>query len=205
MKRAKSVTEILNTKFNILPFSGVWYDSFGTPEIKGSWIIWGESGNGKTRFALQLAKYLCQFGTVAYIPLEEGISLSLKKAVKETGMATCGRKFLVLEEDMSELRTRLHRRKSPKVIFIDSLQYSGLTYPAYKKLRAEFPNKLFVFISHADGKLPEGRVAKKVRYDAFVKIRVEGSKAFPVSRYGGGQTFIIWENGALEYWSKQQN
>ncbi len=205
LKRAKSVTEILNKKFDLLPFDGEWNDSVGCPELKGSWIIWGESGNGKTRFAMQLAKYLTRFCKVAYIPLEEGVSLSLKKALKETNMQACGNQFIVLEEDMEQLIIRLNKQKSPRVIFIDSLQYSGLNYTNYKKLRADFPNKLFIFISHAEGKLPEGRVGKKVRYDAFVKIRVEGYRAFPVSRYGGGKPYTIWEKGAEEYWSRLDN
>jgi len=203
--RAKSVEDVLRQKMNVLPFDGEYADAFGTPELFGSWIIWGESGNGKTRLALQLAKYFTRFAKVAYNSLEEGISLSFKRALKASNMQQCKRKFVIVSESIEDLTLRLYKRKSPDVIIIDSLQYSGLTYPSYKQLRETFPNKLFIFISHADGKLPEGRTAKKIRYDAFVKIRVEGYKAFPVSRYGGGQPFIIWEDGALKYWSEINN
>ena len=201
LERAKSVTEVLQTKYNLLPFTGKWEAMIGYPEIAGSWIIWGESGHGKTRFTLQLCKYLANFAKVAYNPLEEGISLSFKKALLESGMQSV-KNFLILnQEDIPAIKNRLSRRKSPDIVVIDSLQYSGLTYTAYKQLRAEFPKKLFIFISHAEGKLPEGRVAKKVRYDAFVKIRVEGYKAFPTSRYGGGEAFTIWDKGAEDYWT----
>jgi hypothetical protein len=55
-------------------------------------------------------------------------------------------------------------------------------------------------VSHAEGKEPKGNVAKSVRYDAFVKIWVEGYKAFPQSRFGGGNEFVIWPAGAQKYW-----
>jgi hypothetical protein len=40
-----------------------------------------------------------------------------------------------------------------------------------------------------------------IRYDADVKMRTEGFKAFVTSRYeGGGSDFIIYEQGAAAYW-----
>ncbi len=56
MKRAISISELLTTNFKVLPFEGDWKASIGNPELAGSWIIWGKSGNGKTRFTLQLCK-----------------------------------------------------------------------------------------------------------------------------------------------------
>jgi hypothetical protein len=78
-----------------------------------------------------------------------------------------------------------------------------MTYNDYKTLRSLFPQKLFILISHAEGKNPAGRVAKSIKYDAFVKIWVEGYRAFAVSRYGGGEPYTIWDEGADEYWIEQ--
>ena len=61
MGRAKSVSELLATKVETFPFKDEWYDAFGEPERKGVWLVWGNSGNGKTTFVVQLCKYLCQF------------------------------------------------------------------------------------------------------------------------------------------------
>ena len=99
MGRAASLEQVLRTRFKVLPFEGEWKESIGCPELTGSWIIWGNSGNGKTRFALQLCKYLCQFGRVAYDRLEEGVSVSLVKAIKETNMMDVRRKFVVLDKE----------------------------------------------------------------------------------------------------------
>jgi hypothetical protein len=184
-----------------LDFEGPWLASIGQPELTGSWIIWGNSVNGKTRFALQLAKYIARFRRVAFNSLEEGKSKSMRTAILDIGMADVQRHFLFLDkEPVRELVERLSRPKSPDVIFIDSLQYTGLNYAEYKLLRDRFRNKLFIFISHAEGREPKGNVAKSIRYDAFVKIYVEGYKAFPQSRYGGGDEFVIWPKGAQKYW-----
>ena len=188
----------MRTNLKGLEFEGEWLDAIGKPEVTGTWLIWGNSGNGKTRFALQLAKYLATFGKrVAYDSLEEGVSLSLRTAIAETSMQEVSRRFILLDkEPVSELIERLSMRRSPDVVFIDSIQYTGMNYTDYKKLRDKFRHKLFILISHAEGKLPEGRVAKNIRFDAFVKIWVEGYRAFPVSRYGGGEPYTIWEEGA---------
>ena len=152
---------------------------------------------------MQLCKYLTKFGRVAYNSLEEGASESVKQALIRFNMKEVSRRMILLDkEPIVELTERLKRRKSPDVIVIDSLQYSGMNYKQYKDLRDQFNNKLFIFISHADGKKPAGRVAASVKYDAFVKIRVEGHKAFSISRYGGGVPYTIWSEGADQYWSE---
>lgn len=192
----------MNMKFELMDFEGEWEAFIGAPERSGTWIVWGQSGNGKTRFLLQLIKYLTKFGRVAYNTLEEGARYSFQKAARETNLKEVKRRVIILNrEPVEELRVRLRKHKSPDIIVIDSFQYSGLTKAAYIALKEEFPNKLFIYNSHAEGKLPQGRPANFVRYDADVKIRVEGYKAFPVSRYGGGEPYTIWHQGAEEYWS----
>ena len=42
-RNAKGVREVLNMKFEILPFEGAWYDAFGIPERRGVWFIWGNA------------------------------------------------------------------------------------------------------------------------------------------------------------------
>lgn len=196
MGRAASVEQVLRTRFKVLPFEGEWKEAIGCPEMTGSWIIWGNSGNGKTRFALQLCKYLCQFGRVAYDSLEEGVSASLMKALQETSMMDVRRRFVVLDkEPIDQLMERLSKGKSPDVVCVDSLQYTGMSYEQYKALKERFPKKLFIWISHAEGAQPEGRVAKKVRFDSNVKVFVQAYRAEPVSRYGGGKPYIVWEEG----------
>lgn len=182
-------------------FSGQWKDAIGNPAKSGTWIVWGASGNGKSSFVMQLAKYLCNFGRVIYDSLEEGTSLSFQKSLKRHGMDETRNRLMVLDrEPMDALIERLDRRKSAPIVIIDSLQYSGLSYQSYCKMKERYPNKLLIFISHAEGIRPEGRPAKKVEYDADVKIFVSCFKAMCKSRFldHPGQPITIWKEGAAK-------
>lgn len=200
MKRALTLTDIRKYRAKTYMLGDGLGRALGEVELTGSWIIWGGSANGKTRFALQLAKAFSKHVKVAYDSLEEGISLSMQHAIEDVGFSDVRRNFVLLDgEGISELKERMKRQRSPKVVIIDSLQYTGMTYTDYKMLRDEFRQKLFVFVSHANGQNPKGAVANSVKYDAFVKIYVEGYRAYPQSRYGGGGDYVIWDKGAEQY------
>ena len=165
-------------KKETLKLTGAWADAFGEPERIGVWFIWGNSGNGKSSFVMQLCKELAKFGRVAYDSLEEGASLT-----------------------MSELGERMDKHKSPDFYVIDSFQYTQMSYKEYIKFKEAHRNKLLIFISHADGRNPDGRSAKKVMYDAALKIYVEGFRAFSKGRFFGSVGhFTIWDEGAVRYW-----
>jgi len=201
IKRAVSVDEILKKKFIELQLSGEFQKLLGSPERSGIWLIWGESFNGKSSFCLQLAKELTKSGKVFYNTLEEGARKSLQQSIIRQNMKEVKNRFMIgNRESIPELKERLRRKKSPDIVIIDSIQYTGLNKKEYKSLKEEFSNKLFIFISHADGKSPEGSLAKFVKYDADIKIRVEGYKAMCLSRLGGDkEPYTIWAQGASEF------
>lgn len=205
MVRAKSVSELLATKMETFPFTGTWYDAFGNPERSGIWIVWGNSGNGKSSFVLQLCKYLCQFERVIYDSLEEGASLSMKNALIRCGMLDVNRRFLLLDkEPIDELSKRLMRRRSPGIVVIDSFQYTQMTYRQYIAFKEQHKDKLIIFVSHADGKYPNGRAARSVMYDASQKIYIEGYRAFSKGRFNGPKMqYDIWPEEAERYWVKK--
>lgn len=201
MKRAYSVDNVLNAKFNTLDFDGEWEEAIGSPELSGTWIVFGDIKNGKTSFTMQLTKYLTKFERVAYNSVEEGLSLSVKSAYKRNGLKEVSGKFILLDkESVDELIERLQRRKSPNVVVVDTVQFWELSFADYKRIKASFPNKLFIYISHTEGRIPDGSVAKKIWRDANVAIRIDGFVAFPKSRYGGGAPYVIWEEEAKKVW-----
>jgi ATPase family associated with various cellular activities (AAA). len=211
MGRAISNKNIEAAVFESANFEGDWLASFGRPELRGSWIVYGGSGAGKTTFMLQLAKYLClQDKRVAYDSLEQGLSLSFKTAWERCEMIEVGSKFILTEkEGVKEIWDRLAKRRSQDVMIIDSIHYLlGFKMADYMKLVKNFPNKLFIFVAHEKNRQPQGSVAQYIRYNSDVKIRVEGYKAFITTRYEdtargeGGKDFVIWRKGADRYWNE---
>lgn len=214
MKRALTIQNIMDKKYETLELTGEFGEAFGTPERTGVWFVWGRSGNGKTRFVMQLCKELTKFGKGLYLSIEEGSGLSFANALKDTGISEVGRKLLVVEPEygdaeglISDLTARMKRQRSPMFVVIDSFQYTGLTFKQYMQLRKLMKNKLLIFTSQADGKLPVGRTAKSVMFDADQKIWVEGHTAFSKGRYIGrnGGSYVVWKEGAERYWDKIDN
>lgn len=204
-RNAKGVKEVLSMKFDTLAFDGDWYEAFGIPERRGVWFIWGNSGNGKTSFVMQLCKYLCRFGRVAYNSMEEGACLTMQNTLKRFNMQEVNRRFLLIDnESTNELSLRIKRQKSPDFVVIDSFQYTQMSYPQYIKFKEQHRDKLLILISHATGRLPTGRSAKSVMFDASLKIYVEGYRAFSKGRFIGPRGhFDIWSKEAKKYWGEE--
>lgn len=207
MARALSNRNICTATFEVADFDGPWLASLGKPELRGSWIIFGESGSGKTHFALRLLKYLSRFtDRVAYDTIEQGICLSFQRAWVETGMAEIGSKAIVLDkEQIPALAERLRQRRSPHVVVIDSITaLNGFTRTVFSDLLTEFPTKLFIFLAHEEGGKPYPTIAQHVRKLSEIKMRVEGFRAYVTTRFataeGGGEPFTIWDEGAKRYY-----
>ncbi len=203
LRRKISIDEIMSKKYKDIEFQGDWQNLLGTPEMSGSWIIWGQSFNGKTSFCMQLSKELCKYGKVLYNSLEEGARKSMRNAIERNHMYEVKRRFHIIQEPIEDLKERLRKARSADIVIIDSLQYSDLTKAEYKKLKEEFSKKLFIFVSHAEGKQPKGRFADFVRYDSDIKIHIEGYKAFCMSRLskaGSNSEYVIYHEGAIQYW-----
>lgn len=201
LPKTKTVKEVMNKKFKLYKLTGAFGDAFGNVETTGVWFIWGQSGSGKSTFMLQLAKCLSCFDKVLINDLEEGASLNVQAALTRENMQTVGNKILLCSENIEAFTLRLSKPKSPKIIIINSYQYTRMSFEAYIKFKNRFANKLIIITSQADGKQPSGRTAKSVMYDAVLKIYVEGHIAFSKGRYIGpnGGTYTIWQQGAQLY------
>lgn len=206
MARALGVTEFLSKIFECLPFTGAWKNFAGEPENNFSMIIYGKSGNGKTEFAVMFAKYLTAFGKVYYNSFEQGHSKSLQDAIKRQDLKeVAGKIIFAHKERYEEMVVRLKKKKSPRIIFIDSVQYIRLTVDQWHELRSLFPRKMFVMIAHAKGDEPDGYHAQKIEFDVDIKVLVKGYQAWPKSRFGGNQEFMIYDEGHKKWLSKQRS
>ena len=203
MARSLTAKEILGIHRQSITLTGEWGNCIGTMDRHGVVFIWGNSGNGKTSAVISLCRELCNFGKTLFVSLEEGFSLSFQNTLKRFDMESCGSKFQVIDKATpEELIERLSKPRSAEFVVIDSYQYLGLSYRQYLEFKSKLPNKLLIFLSHADGKQPSGRAAKAVKYDAMLKIWVEGYVAHSNGRFiGPTAKAVIWEQGAYEYWN----
>jgi len=186
MRKVISSGMMLKIKHKTLQWAPKWVNAFGNPEECGVWIIWGNSGNGKSNFVMQLLAELSLNKRVFYNSLEEGFGLTMQQSLQRVSTQLNHRNVLFGKESVEELEARLKKRRSPDVVITDSFQYLLIGYARYKKLKEAFPNKLFIMVSHAEGKQPAGRTAKAVKFDADMKIWVEGFKAISNGRHNPG-------------------
>ena len=201
--RAYSPSEILKKQYETLQWNDQLTEAFSNPETSGVWFVWGNSGNGKTNFMLQVAAALAQSMKVFYNSLEEGAGLTMQNTIRRTDLSGTEGNLQFGRESLAQLEKRLEKRRAPQVIIIDSFQHAQLTYGQYLAFCERHSDKLIIFVSHASGKQPSGRTASSVKYDADLKIWVEGFRAFSHGRYNPGGVYTIWEEGAQKYWGEE--
>lgn len=75
--------EILQRRYDIIPFEGEWKELLGTPEYGFMMNIYGEKFAGKSTLALRLLKYLQNFGKCIYFSVEEGDKLTVQHKIRQ--------------------------------------------------------------------------------------------------------------------------
>lgn len=191
--RAIGITDFLNKNFNVYPFKDKFFNAFGEPETNFSALIYGHPKNGKTEFCIQLAKYMSQFARVYYNSFEQGISKSLQDALVRNNMEeVTGRVIFGNKETYTEMTERLSKRNSPMICFIDSRDYMNLTASQWFRLIEKFPRKSFILISWESAGKPASKYARDISYRTDVIVHVRDFIAYPRSRFGGNQKFVIW-------------
>lgn len=203
LPQSYGIKQLKSIKYKVFELVGKWFMLFGKPEKGVTWFVWGNSGNGKSTACAIIAYMMSQYAKVLYLSLEEKRGKSVRSKLLEAGFSDDSKNFQLLSSSTyHELVKRLNKRNSEEVIFIDSLQYFRISYDKYIELIELFPDKTFIFVSHAQGKNPKGSVAESIHYDAGVKIWVEGGRMEVKHRFegGGGQMVVIPEL-AERYWN----
>lgn len=203
LKRAWSVDNILNQKYELVDFSDAWADAFGDEvENKGLWFIWGNSGNGKGSFTHQLVKELARTERVLINELEEGNAKTIQDSFRRVGMAEVRRRVQMVKETMADFQRRLDKPKSQRVVVINSYQYTGMSFRRFLEFMERYPAKLFIVTSQVSGKMPAGKAAESAMYHATLKIWVEGYRAMSKGRYFGpnGGVYDIWPERSAAYY-----
>ena len=201
MAKLISTTNFLKKKFTVFEFDGVWKDSFGCPEEKSRWLIYGKSGHGKTEFCVQLAKYMCRFGNVVYISREQGESESLQKAWKRNNCRQVRSKLkLAVEFDFNDILNLIKQRSKLSCIIIDSLDYIKLTESQYNELNEQAKKTMVVIVSWEKNGEPKTAFGEKLKYMVDMPLKINRFIVdVSLGRYEGAVPFVISEKKAKEY------
>ncbi|MCX8018908.1 MAG: hypothetical protein N2747_00270 [Chitinophagaceae bacterium] len=202
--RAISTKTLINKNIsNILTIDDPKLSSaIGEAEAKGIWLIYGPEKNGKTWFALTLAKSLCNHHKVAYISAEEGTDKSLVNALKRASLNGTENIKWYPYIAMNDIRRMMIKRNSPDVVIVDNLTvYIDELRPAdMKNLLHSLRDKLIVFIGHEERKEPYPATARMAQKIAKVYVHVKGLQAFVISRFGPGGELIMAEKKGKIFW-----
>lgn len=179
--------------------------SLGELEDAFDAIIYGKSGNGKTSFTIALLKELiiamdCR---AEYVSYEEGHGKTLRDAMitRYNMLEHVGNRLMITDHlSFEDLKKKIARKQSAKIWVIDSLQASHLTFEQCEELKRLFvlsrKKKIILYISWAEGRSPQGAVAKAVEYYAAIKMLVDRLVVYPKSRFGGNKPYLVYKDGA---------
>ena len=199
LKRVLTVNNLQNQKIKRVPFTGQMQEAFGNPQENRVWFCYGESGSGKSSFAMTLAKAYAEHYKTFYNPLEEGTGDSnFIERTKILNMHEVKDKFHVQMYNYDNLMEYLAQRNSPAVVVIDSALYCFKNYKEYYEMcRVKFPNKTFIITGHAQGKKPKTTLEIDIEFDANQKVFCSGYLAQCKGRTIGinGGKYIIWKEG----------
>ena len=213
MIRSLSFDNIQNKKYEYIPFSKDFMDAFGKRQKSGAWIVYGKSGQGKTSFTFQLAREFDRIGyKVLFASLEMGTEADFKDSL--LGFMNSSRSGMIFWDEMptyDEFDEYLGKQRSPDVIIIDSLQSlegeMDVTAKQLIELRKKYNKKIFIYISHVEGREVQGTMAYRIKRDCFSRIEVDGFRAKYISRGAPGPKgfYVIWKEGYERQWLKDSD
>ncbi len=146
--------DIRAKKYQTIEWSEPWQVAFHKPEHSGIWFIWGQSGNGKSEFEMQMVKELARNHKVVINSREEGTRKTMQDRLNRYDFEGNEGNIGLIDESFEEMCERLENRRSPHVYIVDSIQHLHLSFKQYQYLKQKFAHKLLIFISHAEGKKP---------------------------------------------------
>ena len=133
------------------------------------------SGEGKTNFSIQLAKYLAEnFGDVLYVSGEEGFAPTFQQKIKDLGADSIPRLYAADIRTGQEIITSIPNRYH--FIVIDSINNMDIDPDMMKAIRQKFKQSGIIAIcqSTKDGKI---RGSYQIVHDSDIAIKVVNGMA----------------------------
>lgn len=179
-----SGTNLSRQKKPRLNFAGRWQNFFGQPQTNFFCVVHGLSGQGKSVFALQFAKYLAQnFGTVLYVSGEEGFANTFIEKIEFIGLNKISR-FYSTEKMKGGEAILKHVPNKYHFIFIDSLNNMHIDPEMMQAIRNRYSQSGFIAICQ-NTKAGQIRGSYEIVHDSDIEVRVhKGIAVTNKNRFG---------------------
>ena len=169
-KTITTLEDFQKVEFKTLKMSDEYRELFGNPHENFSMLVYGESGNGKSTWSINLAEYLANnHGKVLFNSSEEGLGETLKRK-----LANKNSQYLHLSEckNFEDLKTALPKKGTYRFLVIDSVNDMNLTVKDLKELKNADDKRAIIFIMQAT-KGGEYKGDSAFRHEADYMIKLE--------------------------------
>lgn len=173
-----SMQNIAEMKFKLLNFQGKWKDFFGLPQTNFFCVVHGMSGEGKSHFSMQFAKYLAEnFGKVLFVSGEEGFAPTFQQKIKLLG-ADIPNLYAGDIRTGNELLKEVPNNKFHFIV-VDSLNNMGIDPEIMRKIRNKFKDSAIIAICQ---NTKEGKVrgSYEIMHDSDMIVKVADGMAVTI-------------------------
>ncbi len=164
-----SARDLAKMRFKTIGYNGRFKDVVGDPAVGFHMMVYGPPFNGKSSFVIELCKDLAALGKgrIAYLALEEGISLSMQKKVIDRGAD---------KVDGLEFKGAMPASfDGYSFIVIDSVSDRSISREQLREMFLANPQTCFICIFHAT-KAGSARGGLDYSHDMDIILKIEDHK-----------------------------
>lgn len=144
-------SEVGKMKYKALNFQDLWGEFYGLPSVNFRLLMHGNSGEGKSTFAMWMGRYLAiNFGRVLYVCAEEGINLTFHQKLVDCKAEI--ENFYVLDVRTGDEFMNEVDQNDFHFIILDSLHDMGIDAKKMKEIFQAYPKTAFICIDQNNKK-----------------------------------------------------
>ncbi len=166
-----SAKDLAKMTFETIGYNGQFKNVIGDPATGFRMMVFGKPFQGKSSFVIELCKELAGLnrGNVAYLCLEEGISMSMQKKVIDRGADKV--------EGLDFRGTMPASFDGYGFVVIDSVSDRGISREQLREMFLHNPDVCFICIFHAT-KTGDARGGLDFSHDMDIIIRIDAHQPF---------------------------
>lgn len=176
--------ELMKLSYSTIGLSGKWKTLLGDPAKGFSMMVFGNPGQGKSTFALGLARDLASAGKVLFVSAEEHGSYTLQDKLSRVGGGVQNLHFAgkLGEVPLSDYQ----------YLFVDSVQVAGLSLEAFRAMKRDYPRLSIILIMQAtkEGNF-KGNQEWGHEVDTIVQVE-EGKATTTKNRFAALASVRVW-------------